>query len=95
MKKINREQIKKIVYNYVKKQFWNPDEFDNIIIKKHDNGEDVLIYDELEFDSLDVTELIVNLENEFREQNFIFDENLFTKDITLGNIIDYIYNNQH
>jgi acyl carrier protein len=60
----------------------------------HSNdGEDQLIYQELMFDSLDMIEFILNIELEIGN-DFHFDDDFINKDITLGKIIDYIYEHQ-
>ena len=94
MEKISRDKIKEVVYDSVKKQMFDEKEFDRLILTKSNNGEDLLIYDELGFDSLDVTELILNLEYSFLGNNLKIDDDIFTNQITLGNIIDHIYNQQ-
>ena len=93
MKKMSREEIKKLVYDKARDQFDFDENFNNMIMTHSNNGEDQLIYQELMFDSLDMIEFILNIELEIGN-DFHFDDEFINKEITLGKIIDYIYEYQ-
>ena len=87
---MNKNEIKNIVYKCLYDQYFDED----VIIKlqsKHDDGLDELIYKELNFDSLDMIEFILNIEINIGN-DFHFDDDFVDKEITLRKIIDYIYN---
>lgn len=88
---MNRDEIKKIVYEYAQNHFSNGDDFDKMIIDKPFDGENELLYKELFFDSLDMIEFTMELESEFDHQ-FAFDDSYIDDNITLGKIIDFIDN---
>jgi len=83
-----REHIKNKVYECVRKRFYDPKIFNNLISIYPDNGEDLLIYSEIGFDSLDVVEFILSLEETFK---IVLPDYLFNSEVTLRIIIDYIY----
>lgn len=86
---MNKDEIKDIVYKCLYDQYFDED----IIIKlqsKNDDGLDELIYKELNFDSLDMIEFILNIEINIGN-DFYFDDDFIDKEITLRKIIDYIY----
>ena len=89
---MDRNNIKDIVYKCLYDQYCNEDIITKLKLKPND-GEDEFIYQELEFDSLDMIEFIMSLEREFGN-NFSFDDNLIDNQITLRKIIDYIYDKQ-
>lgn len=97
MEKLTREKIKEIVYNCAKERFYDDEYFNEQIMTKSYDGENELIYDEIMFDSLDMIEFIMETEqtigNELHHK-FIIPDEIIDNDITLGKIIDYIYNNQ-
>lgn len=87
---MNRNEIKDIVYQCLYDQYWGDDIVTQLKLK-HDDGEDELIYNELQFDSLDMIEFVMNLESKFGNK-FVFDDNFINKEITLRKVIDYIDN---
>ena len=87
---MNRDEIKKIVYQCLYEQFCN----DDIIIdlqSKPNDGEDEFIYTELKLDSLDMIEFTMAVEREIGH-DLIIDDSIIDKQITLRKVIDYIYN---
>lgn len=87
---MNRNEIKDIVYKCLYDQYFDED----VIIKlqsKHDDGLDELIYQELNFDSLDMIEFILNIEINIGN-DFHFDDDFINNEITLRKVIDYIDN---
>ena len=88
---MSRDEIKAIVYEYARIHFSNPENFDAIIMNKPFDGENELICKELFFDSLDMIEFSMELEDEFNHK-FTFDDNFIDNNITLGKLIDYIDN---
>lgn len=93
MKKMSREEIKELIYDKARDQFDFDENFNNMIMTHSNDGEDQLIYQELKFDSLDMIEFILNIELEIGN-DFHFDDEFINKEITLGKIIDYIYEYQ-
>jgi acyl carrier protein len=87
---MNRNEIKKIVYQCLYDRFYNNDIIVNLQ-SKPDDGEDEFIYTELKFDSLDMLEFIMTVEREIGN-NFSFDDELIDNEITLRKVIDYIDN---
>lgn len=87
---MSRDDIKKIVYDCLIEQYYNDDIKTKLMLKSND-GEDELLYDELNFDSLDMIEFTLNVERNIGH-SFIFDEDLINKEITLRKIIDFIDN---
>lgn len=83
-----REDVKNKVYECVRSRFYDPKTFDNLASIYPDDGEDLLLYSEINFDSLDIIEFILSLENKFK---IIIPDNLFNSEVTLRIIIDYIY----
>ena len=57
-----------------------------------DDGEDLLLYDEVGFDSLGMMEFIITVENH-DELKINLPDDLFDKEVTLRRIIDYIEEN--
>ena len=90
---MSREEIKELIYNKAKEQFDFDETFNNMIMTHSNDGEDQLIYQELKFDSLDMIEFILNIELAIGN-DFHFDDEFINKEITLGKIIDYIYEHQ-
>lgn len=83
-----RQEIKNIVYNKLKAIFIDEHDFEVFLTKYPNDGEDLLLYNEIELDSLDILTFIIELEKEF---NINIDDNIFNKDCKLRDIIDYIY----
>ena len=54
-----REDIKNKVYECARNRFYNPKTFDDLISISSDDGEDLLLYSEIHFDSLDIIEFIL------------------------------------
>lgn len=91
---MNREDIKKIVYNCAKNRFYNKEDFQTYITSKPNDGEDEFIYSEIGFDSLDMVEFLMDIEQKIREQiknHFIIEDSFIDSQITLRKLIDYIY----
>ena len=87
---MDRNEIKKIVYQCLYDQFCN----DDIIIdlqSKPNDGEDEFIYQELKFDSLDMIEFTMAVEREIGH-GFVIDDSIIDDQITLRKVIDYIDN---
>ena len=87
---MNRNEIKKIVYQCLYDRFCNDDIIVDLQSKPND-GEDEFIYTELKFDSLDMIEFTIEIEREIGN-GFIIDDSIIDDQITLRKIIDYIYN---
>ena len=91
----DRNSIKKIVYESASKKFYDRKKCYEMIQIKPDDGEDIQIYNEAGFDSLDMTEFLIDIEDNLRslfDINCIIDDDIITHDVTFRNIIDYIYN---
>ena len=88
---MTRDKIKNIVYDYASEQFDNIKEFTNKIMMHSNNGEDLLLYNEIGFDSLDTIELIMKIESDEYLNCKNLPNELFDNEITLGKIIDYIW----
>ncbi|MBR6907175.1 hypothetical protein IKN40_01350 [bacterium] len=85
---MNRQEIKDIVYNKLKAIFIDENEIEVLLSKYPNDGEDLLLYNEIELDSLDILTFIIELEKEF---NINIDDDIFNKDCKLKDIINYIY----
>lgn len=91
---MNREEIKKIVYSCAEDRFYNKEDFKTYITSKSNDGENELIYSEIGFDSLDMIEFLMNVEQKIRNKiknQFIIEDSFIDSEITLGKVIDYIY----
>jgi acyl carrier protein len=93
--KITRDEIKSKVINTA--YFSIGDYFETTMNTSPNDGEDLLLYKELKFDSLDIATYIIDLERvigvEFNNgEYFMIDDTIFNGDITFRIIIDYIYN---
>lgn len=91
---MNREDIKKIVYECAEDRFYNKEDFKTYITSKPNDGENEFIYSEVKFDSLDMIEFLMNVEQKIRHKiknQFIIEDSFIDSEITLGKIIDYIY----
>ena len=86
---MNREEIKKIVYQYLTNLFYDKHEFEVEMSQYPNDGEDRQLYTEVHLDSLDILTFIISLEKEF---NIQIDNDLFKYDCTVRDIIDYIDN---
>lgn len=87
---MDRNEIKKIVYQCLYDRFYNDDIIVNLQSKPND-GEDEFIYDELKFDSLDMIEFTMSVECEIGH-GFTIDDSIIDDQITLRKVIDYIDN---
>lgn len=85
---MTRQEIKDIVYNKLKAIFIDEHEFEVFLSKYPNEGEDLLLYNEIELDSLDILTFIIELEKEF---NININDDIFNQDCKLRDIIDYIY----
>ena len=86
---MQRDEIKNIVYDCAKQQvISNIEYWKTEILGKSNDGEDLFLYSEIGFDSLDMIEFIMNVETEFK---LTLPDNLVDSEITLRKIIDYIY----
>lgn len=91
---LKRKQIKELVYKCASKKYWDSDEFYSYVKSKSNDGEDLQIYNEIGFDSLDMVEFLMDLERKLQSEfklECLIDDAIITYDVTLGNIIDYIY----
>ncbi len=91
---ISRNNIKNIVYDCIRNQFYTDEDFNKLILDKSFDGENQLIYQEFKMDSLDMMEFILNVEykiSSYIGHNFQIDDTIIDSNITLGKIIDYIY----
>ena len=93
---ISREDIKKIIIEAVEYRF--SDDIRNTILKsKSSDGEDLYIYKDLGLDSLDVIELLLeieyNINNMLNQYNIkvVIDDNFIDNELTVRSLIDYIY----
>ena len=91
---MTRDEIKKIVYDSAANQFYDEDEFNIMISKASNDGEDLQLYNEVGFDSLDMVEFMLNIESK-DNLSINLPDNLFTKSVTFRNIIDYIYEHKN
>jgi len=94
----SREDIKKFVIEAIENRF-DEDTKNTILKLKSFDGEDAFIYSDLKLDSLDVIEFILEVEYNINQtlklfnKKFTIDDNIVNKELTLGMLIDYIYNN--
>ena len=65
---MNREDIKKIVYECAEDRFYNKEDFKTYITSKPNDGENEFIYSEVKFDSLDMIEFLINVEQKIRHK---------------------------
>ena len=89
---MNRDKIKDIVYKCAANQFYDDNEFYTKMSESPNGGEDLLLYDEVGFDSLSMLEFIITVENH-DELKINLPDDLFDKEVTLRRIIDYIEEN--
>jgi len=83
-----REHIKNKVYECIKNRYYDPKTFNDLMSIHSNDGEDLLLYSEFNFDSLDIIEFILSLEETFK---IVLPDYLFNSEVTLRIIIDYIY----
>jgi len=95
---ISKEDIKKIVIEAIENRF-NEDTKNTILKSKSFDGEDTFIYKDLKLDSLDVIEFILEVEYNINQslklfdKKFTIDDDIVNEELTLGMLIDHIYNN--
>ena len=89
---MTRDKIKDIVYKCAANQFYDDNEFYTKMSESPNGGEDLLLYDEVGFDSLGMLEFIITVENH-DELKINLHDDLFDKEVTLRRIIDYIEEN--
>ena len=89
--KITRDEIKSKVINTA--YFSIGDYFETTMNTSPNDGEDLLLYNEVGFDSLDMVEFILSIETyyKFSESTIQLPDNLFNKEVTLRKVIDYIW----
>lgn len=91
MNKLTKEKIKKVLYKILRDQMFDGDEFDNII--KDKSNDKISLYNDLGFDSLDITEIVLLIEYELAGYNITLTMDI-DNDTTIEDIINYIYQNQ-
>ena len=84
MEKNTRDDIKYGVYRIIADIMKLPD---NWYTFKSNDSEDVMLFRELNADSLDALHIVMEIEYELP---IVLKDSLFTSDVTLGQIIDYI-----
>lgn len=93
----SREYIKKVIIEAIENRF-DEDTKNTILKSKSFDGEDTFLYKDLKLDSLDVIEFILEVEYTINQSLKLFDKKLTIDDdivndeLTLGNLIDHIYN---
>ena len=94
---ISREDIKKIVIEAIENRY-DEDTKATILKSKSFDGEDLYIYKDLNLDSLDVIEFILEIEyninhilNKF-DKKLIIDDEYISQELTIRDLIDHIYN---
>ena len=94
---ISREDIKKIVIEAIENRY-DEDSKATILKSKSFDGEDLYIYKDLNLDSLDVIEFILEIEYNINHTLYMFnkiftiDDEIINEDLTIRNLIDHIYN---
>ena len=93
----SREDIKKIVIEAIENRF-DEDTKNTILKSKSFDGEDLYIYKDLNLDSLDIIEFILEIEyninyilNKF-DKKLVIDDEYISQEITIRDLIDHIYN---
>lgn len=84
---MSKHEIRNIVYKVLKSQVDYPD-WESTFNTASNDGEDLLLYSEVGFTSLDTLEFIMDLEEEL---NISIDDTIFNYQITLGILIDNLY----
>ena len=94
---ISKEDIKKIIIEAIEFRF-DEDTKNTILKSKPFDGEDQFIYKDLRLDSLDVIEMILEIEyninqilNKF-DKKINIDDDIVNKELTIRGLIDHIYN---
>ena len=94
---ISKEDIKKIIIEAIEFRF-DEDTKNTILKSKSFDGEDQFIYKDLRLDSLDVIEMILEIEyninqilNKF-DKKINIDDDIVNKELTIRGLIDHIYN---
>ena len=94
---ISREDIKKIVIEAIENRY-DEDTKATILKSKSFDGEDLYIYKDLNLDSLDVIEFILEIEyninhilNKF-DKKLVIDDEYISQELTIRDLIDHIYN---
>ena len=94
----SREDIKKIVIEAIENRF-DEDTKNTILKSKSFDGENTFLYKDLKLDSLDVIEFILEVEYNINyslkmfDKKITIDDNIINEELTLGSLIDHIYNN--
>lgn len=90
---MERDIVKTIVYQCASEQFYDKNNFYTKMSQSPKDGEDLLLYDEVGFDSLDMVEFILAIETYFKfgETTIQLPDDLFDNEVTLGKVIDYIW----
>ena len=90
---MERDIVKTIVYQCASEQFYDKNDFYTKMSQSPKDGEDLLLYDEVGFDSLDMVEFILAIETYFKfgETTIQLPDDLFDNEVTLGKVIDYIW----
>ncbi len=88
---MTKEKIKSIVVAAIIKQYdkYYANYIYNMIYSKSNDGDDILIFKDLKFDSLDMVQFISNIKKELKRHDL---ELIIDTDTTIGNIVDFIYN---
>lgn len=94
---ISREDVKKIVIEAIENRY-DEDTKATILKSKSFDGEDLYIYKDLNLDSLDVIEFILEIEyninyvlNKF-DKKLVIDDEYISQELTIRDLIDHIYN---
>jgi acyl carrier protein len=94
---ISKEDIKNIIIEAIEFRF-DEDTKNTILKSKSFDGEDQFIYKDLHLDSLDVIEMILEIEyninhtlNKF-DKKITIDDNIVNEELTIRILIDHIYN---
>lgn len=88
---MTKEKIKSIVIAAIIKQYdkYYANYIYNMIYSESNDGDDILIFKDLKFDSLDMVQFISNIKKELKRHDL---ELMIDSDTTIGNIVDFIYN---
>lgn len=94
---ISKEDIKNIIIEAIEYRF-DEDTKNTILKSKSFDGEDQFIYKDLHLDSLDVIEMILEIEyninqtlNKF-DKKINIDDDIVNEELTIRGLIDHIYN---
>lgn len=99
--KISKEDIKKIIIEAIEFRF-DEDTKNTILKSKSFDGEDQYIYKDLHLDSLDVIEMLLDIEYDINHalggfgygfgENITIDDDIVNEELTIRGLIDHIYN---